>query len=24
VSARCLHKLAQDGFRPAKFFSIDR
>ena len=24
VSARCLHKLAADGFRPAKFFSIDR
>ena len=24
VSARCLHKLAQDGFRPAKYFSIDR
>mmetsp|Transcript_20937 Transcript_20937/g.52089 ORF Transcript_20937/g.52089 Transcript_20937/m.52089 type:complete len:507 (+) Transcript_20937:69-1589(+) len=24
VSARCLHKLAQDGFKPAKFFSIDR
>ena len=24
MSARCLHKLAQDGFRPAKFFSIDR
>jgi len=24
VSARCLHKLAQDGFKPARFFSIDR
>ena len=24
VSARCLHKLAQDGFKPAKYFSIDR
>ncbi|XP_050718821.1 phenylalanine--tRNA ligase alpha subunit-like isoform X2 [Eriocheir sinensis] len=24
VSARMLHKLAQDGFKPAKYFSIDR
>jgi len=24
VSARCLHKLARDGFKPAKYFSIDR
>lgn len=24
VSSRMLYKLAQDGFRPAKYFSIDR
>ena len=24
VSSRMLYKLAQDGFKPAKYFSIDR